>query len=372
MTLRQQASAWAIVTLAFGAALYFLSGVLLPFVAALALGYLLDPVASWLERRGLSRLMATLIILLVFALATIALIALIAPLLAHQLASFLDAFPDLFDKAQRALTEKGGAWLTKLRLDIVDLLGGKVDAGGGPQQMAPDLLRTATKWLLGVVKSVLSGGVALINLASLMIVTPVAAFYLLLDWAPMVAALDANIPPRDRPRLRQIAHEIDAALAGFLRGQSLVCAFLGLWYGLGLTLIGVNFGLLIGVVGGVLSFIPYVGSLTVLVLSLIVAIAQGWPSLALPGLALAVVGTGQFLEGNILSPRLVGDSVGLHPVWLMFALMAFGALFGFLGLIVAVPVSAAIGVLVRHALEAYRGSAFFLAGSEPGDRGPTA
>ena len=169
--------------------------------------------------------------------------------------------------------------------------------------------------------------------------------------------------------MRRLARRINTAIAGFLRGQSLVCLFLGVWYGVGLSLIGLNFGLLIGISAGVLSFVPYVGSLMALVLSVGVAIVQGWPSWSLVLMALAVVGTGQFLEGNILTPRLVGHSVGLHPVWLMFALLAFGSLFGFTGLIVAVPVAAAIGVLVRFALEQYLASEIYSGRSKADDEG---
>lgn len=366
MTVRQQALAWTGVAAATAALLYLLSGVLLPFLAAIALGYLLDPVADRLERLGMSRMVATLTILLIFTAAAVVVTALVAPVLVRQFASFVSAFPDLAARAQAALVEKGGDWLKALELNLTNLFGfdplaGNVDA----QNVVPDVMKTASQWLLGVMKSVLSGGAAILNLASLLVVTPVVAFYILLDWDRMVARIDANIPPRDRAKVRQMAHEIDVAMAGFLRGQSLLCLFLGLWYGIGLSLIGVNYGFLIGVIGGVLSFIPYVGSLTVLVLSLIVAIAQSWPSLSLPGMALAVFAVGQFLEGNILSPRLVGESVGLHPVWVMFALMAGGALFGFVGLLLAVPVAAALGVLTRHALAAYRASAFYTAGAPP-------
>ncbi len=151
-------------------------------------------------------------------------------------------------------------------------------------------------------------------------ITPVVTFYLLVSWPEMVSVIRSLIPPRYRATVFELAAEIDRAIAGFLRGQSLVCLFLGLWYGVGLTLIGLNFGFLIGLSAGFLSFIPYVGSLTALVFSAIVAIVQGWPHLGLFGLAMAWSATGQFLEGNILSPKLVGGSVGLHPVWLIFAL----------------------------------------------------
>ena len=159
--------------------------------------------------------------------------------------------------------------------------------------------------------------------------------------------------------MRQIAHEIDRALAGFIRGQSLVCLFLGLWYGVGLSLVGLDFGFLIGVIAGVLSFVPYVGSLTALVISIGVSLVQGWPSLNLFLMSLAVVLAGQFLEGNVISPKLVGELIGLHPVWLMFALFAFGELFGFVGLIIAVPTAAALGVLLRHFLGLYLNSSLY-------------
>jgi len=194
---------------------------------------------------------------------------------------------------------------------------------------------------------------------SLLIITPVVGFYMLLDWDKLVATIDSLVPLRHRETVRMLAREIDAALAGFLRGQSLVCLFLGFWYGSGLSLIGLNFGLLIGITAGLLSFIPYIGSLTALVLSSAVALVQGWPDWHLLAMALGVFLTGQFLEGNILSPKLVGDSVGLHPVWLIFALLAFGSLFGFTGLLVAVPFAAATGVVLRFAVRRYRESKLY-------------
>lgn len=182
----------------------------------------------------------------------------------------------------------------------------------------------------------------------------------------MIGEIDSWLPLDHRDRLRAIVAEINRALAGFIRGQSLVCLFDGLWYGLGLTLIGLDFGFLIGVIGGLLSFVPYVGSLTALVLSGVVALVQGWPSLKLFTMALGVVVCGQFLEAYVVSPKLVGQSIGLHPVWLMFALFAFGQLFGFVGLLLAVPTAAAIGVLARHLIALYLSSPFYQGRSAEG------
>jgi len=182
---------------------------------------------------------------------------------------------------------------------------------------------------------------------------------MLLDWDRMVAKVDRWTPRDYVASVRQIAREIDQAVAGFIRGQGSLCLILGIFYAVGLSLVGLNFGLLIGLFAGMISFIPYVGSLVGLVLAVGVAIEQFWPDYIWVGVVLAVFFTGQFIEGNILQPKLVGQSVGLHPVWLMFALFAFGALFGFVGLLVAVPAAAAIAVLVRFAISRYLASPLY-------------
>lgn len=197
------------------------------------------------------------------------------------------------------------------------------------------------------------------SLFSLIVVTPVVAFYLIYDWHKMIDAVDGWIPLRQRDTVHQLARETDTTIAGFVRGQSAVCLILGTFYAVGLTLAGLNFGLLIGLISGLISFIPYVGSMTGLILSLGVAVAQFWPQYTWILVVLGVFLAGQFLEGNVLSPKLVGESVGLHPVWVIFALLAFGYLFGFVGLLVAVPVSAIIGVLARFGLKRYLQSSFY-------------
>ena len=227
------------------------------------------------------------------------------------------------------------------------------------QNTIGSVVSQGSAYLLGVLKSLWSGGTALFSLLSLVLITPVVAFYILLDWKSMVAAVDGWVPLAHRDDVRQIARDIDTAFAGFVRGQSLVCLFLGLWYGIGLTMVGLNFGFLIGLTGGFLSFVPYVGSLAVLLFATAVALVQNWPDWPLVAMTVAVVVSGQFLEGNILSPNLVGASVGLHPVWIMFALLAFGALFGFTGLIMAVPLAAAGGVVARFILRKYLASPLY-------------
>ena len=200
----------------------------------------------------------------------------------------------------------------------------------------------AMKYVNDVIGSLWSKGQAVISLFSLLIITPVVAFYLACDWDRMLNSIDQLIPVKQRETVRKLAREIDASISAYVHGQSAVCLILGSYYAIGLTLAGLNFGFLIGVVCGLISFIPYVGSLTALVVSLCVAFAQFFPEWGHILIIAGIVLVGQFIEGNVLSPKLVGHSVGLHPVWLMFALFAFGYLFGFVGLLLAVPLAAAI------------------------------
>jgi predicted PurR-regulated permease PerM len=191
------------------------------------------------------------------------------------------------------------------------------------------------------------------------IITPVVAFYLICDWDRMITSIDHLVPLTQRETVRRLGREIDATISAYVHGQSSVCLILGSYYAVGLTLAGLSFGLLIGVISGLISFIPYVGSLTALVFSLGVAFAQFVPDWSRILIVAGIVVFGQFMEGNVLAPKLVGKSVGLHPVWLMFALFAFGYLFGFVGLLLAVPLAAASGVLIRFALARYLASPLY-------------
>jgi predicted PurR-regulated permease PerM len=344
--------------------LWLFSGVLLPFAAAFALGYLLNPVVDRLERFGFNRLGATLLIMACFVLVLVSISILIGPVVWRQLVSFTEALPAYAVKLEELIS----AETARLSRDYGGVLMDKFGLGNnGGSELASatnDLVAQAAQWAASFLKSLLTRGAALVSLISLLVVTPVVVFYMLLDWGKMIATIDGLVPLRHRETVRALAREIDTAMAGFLRGQALVCLFLGAWYGIGLSLIGLNFGLLIGITAGILSFIPYVGSLTALVLSSTVAIVQDWPQWKLLAMSLGVFLIGQFLEGNVLSPKLVGESVGLHPVWLIFALLAFGSLFGFTGLITAVPFAAAAGVILRFAVRRYRESNLYTGTAE--------
>jgi predicted PurR-regulated permease PerM len=330
--------------------LFIFRGILLPFVAGFALAYLLDPLADRLQKVGLGRLGASLIILILFVLFFILCLVVLVPLAAQQVGAFVERLPGYVARLQQLVAEEGGP--------IIERLGGS-SALSEMQTSVGNLITQGIAWLGTFVQSLWSGGQALIGIMSLLVVTPVVAFYMLVDWDRMVVTVDSWLPLRQRTAIRAIAKDIDRAIAGFIRGQALVCIILGSFYALSLWMIDLNFGFLIGMTAGFLSFVPYVGSLTGLILSVGVAIVQFWPDWTWILATLGIFVFGQFVEGNILSPKLVGESVGLHPVWLMFALVAFGSMFGFVGLLLAVPLAAAVGVVARYGLRQYLASPLY-------------
>ncbi|OCP36620.1 AI-2E family transporter [Ensifer sp. LC163] len=341
--LQRQVIFWLLVLAAFIAFLMVFSSILLPFLAGMALAYFLDPVADRLERLGLSRLMATVVILIGFVVLFALSLMIIIPVIFTQAADFIQKMPGYIAKLQALLTDSQSTLLPDWLADQMTAI----------KQNSAKLLEQGASFLGTLFQQLWNSGMALLDILSLFVITPVVAFYLLLDWDRMVDRVDSWVPRDYVGVVRQIARDMNTTIAGFVRGQGSLCLILGLYYGIGLSLVGLNFGLLIGLFAGMISFIPYVGSLVGLVLAVGVALVQFWPDYLWIGLVAAIFFSGQFLEGNILQPKLVGKSVGLHPVWLMFALLAFGALFGFVGLLVAVPAAAAIGVLVRFGIQRY-------------------
>lgn len=351
LPVRQQLIYWGIAAAGLLLALWGLGDVILPFLVGGALAYFLDPVADRLERMGLGRVLATVVIF-IFLAAVFALLALIVvPLLVQQATDLVQAAPAIFERLRTALGERFPGSMEEgspLRRSLAGM-GETIQARGG------ELLQTALDSAVGVVNAIV-----------FLVIVPVVAFYMLLDWDRMVARIDALLPRDHRPTIRRLAHEVDRTLASFVRGQGTVCLILGTFYAVALMIVGLNFGLVAGLIAGLLTFIPYVGALVGGILSVGLALFQFWGDWWTIVLVAAIFQIGQMVEGNILTPNLVGSSVGLHPVWLLFALSAFGALFGFAGLLVAVPVAAAIGVLVRFAVERYRDGLLYrgLAGRE--------
>lgn len=343
VALRRQIRFWIASVAIIALFVFIFSDILLPFVAGMVLAYFLDPVADRLQRFGLSRVMATVLILVAFVVVLVLAFVILVPVLASQMADFVSKLPGYLTRLQDLITSYDPQWLEqRFGVDAASLRDG-----------LNSLLTSGVGLLTAVFTSLWSSGIALVSIVSLFVVTPVVAFYMLLDWDRMVAVVDSWVPRDHVETVRKIAADINASTAGFVRGQGTLCLILGAMYAFGLTLTGLNFAILIGLFAGLISFIPYVGSMVGLVLAVGVAFVQFWPDWTMVAAVGGVFFVGQFIEGNILQPRLVGKSVGLHPVWLMFALFAFGALFGFVGLLIAVPAAAAIAVLVRFAIGRY-------------------
>ena len=335
---RDQLKYWSIAAIVFAVVLWFLGDVLLPFVLGGAIAYFLDPVADRLERMGFSRVMATAIITVVGLLAFVLLLLWVIPSLVNQALDLFDVAPTLFANLRDFLIERFPDIMdteSPLRQSLVSI-GETIKARGG------ELLNT-----------VLSSAAGIINIVMLFVIVPVVAVYLLLDWDNMVARIDQLLPRDHAPTIRKLAKDIDRTLASFIRGMGTVCIILGTYYAVALMLIGLQFGLVVGFVAGLVTFIPYLGALIGGALAIGLALFQFWGDWLSIGLVAGVFVLGQVIEGNFLTPKLVGSSVGLHPVWLILALSIFGTLFGFVGMLVAVPVAASIGVITRFAANQY-------------------
>jgi predicted PurR-regulated permease PerM len=350
LPVRDQLKYWSIAAALFLVVMWLLGNVMLPFVVGGAVAYFLDPVADRLQKLGFSRVLATITITFFAAIVFVLAALLVVPTLVQQLIDLIDVAPKLIANLQTALTEKFPALLdsnSQLYKSLI-AVGETIQSKGG-----------------ALLNGVLSSAAGLVNTVVLLVLVPVITFYLLMDWDRMVAEIDRLLPRDHAPTIRQLAHDIDNTLSAFIRGQGTVCLLLGTYYGLALMLVGLQFGLVVGFTAGLISFIPYIGALVGGTLALGLALFQFWGEWVWIGAVGAIFLAGQFLEGNVLTPKLVGGSVGLHPVWLIFALSAFGTLFGFVGMLVAVPVAAAIGVIVRFALARYQDSRLFRGISGP-------
>ena len=349
MTLQRQMIFWVGALVVFVAALWLLSNIMLPFVAGMALAYLLDPIARRAERFGVPRAISALFIVTMALVALVAATMVVAPILGGQFSAFMEKLPAYVSRLQSLVTDPSRPWLSKVFGEALP----------DPNASIAGLVSQSSGWITAFLRSLWSGGRALFSILSIFVIAPVVAIYLLCDWDDLVKTLDSWIPLPHRETVRGLAREMDAAIAGFVRGQALVCIVLAAFYAAGLTLSGLNFGLLIGLMTGILAFVPYVGALTGFLVAGIVTVAQFWPDWTSMLMVLGVFVVGQVLEGYVLSPKLVGSKVGLHPVWLMFALIAFGYLLGFVGFLIAIPVAAAIGVLARFAIRKYLMSPLF-------------
>lgn len=339
LPVRQQALYWAAVCAVFLLLLWALGQILLPFVVGAAIAYILDPLADRLEARGLSRIWATIVIFALAILVAILALLLVLPLLISQIIALVQAAPELYETA---------------RAQIVERFPSVINEDSAARQVIADILAAARTQAGSLASQVLTSAGAALSGVVILVISPVVAFYLLLDWDRMIARIDDLLPRDHAPVIRQLAAQMDATLASFVRGQGTVCLILGAFYAIALMAVGLQFGLVVGLLAGLISFIPYIGALFGGVLAIGLALFQFWGEWYWIAAVAGIFMIGQTVEGNILTPNLVGGSVGLHPVWLLFALAAFGSIFGFVGMLIAVPVAAIIGVLVRYLGDRYR------------------
>ncbi len=338
LTVRQQVSYWGIGFVVFLLAMWMLGDIILPFITGMAIAYFMDPVADRLEAMKFSRVSATIIITAVALVFSILMIVLLVPMLVEQLGALVKATPVYFAHIQTILTERfpsmmeEGSAINRGLQSIANVLSGQGAA---------------------FANAVLASAFSILDAVIFVVVAPVVAFYMILDWDDMIETVDSWLPRDHLEQLRSLARDIDVVLAGFVRGQLTVCAILGTFYAIALMVVGLQFGLVVGLIAGLLTFIPYVGSVIGGVLSIGLALFQFWNTPEWIVVVAVIFVIGQVLEGNVLTPKLVGGSVGLHPVWLMFALSAFGGLMGFTGMLVAVPVAAILGVFFRFGIGQY-------------------
>lgn len=353
LPVQDQVKYWGIAALASGVILWVLGDVLLPFVLGGAIAYCLDPIADRLEKMGFSRAAATATIAIIGVLTFIVLALLVIPALIQQSVQLFNITPQLFRELQAFLTQQFPSLMEQdsiLRQSLVTL--GETIRERGAQ----------------LLEAVLSSFAGIINIVLLFVVVPVVAVYLLLDWDNMVARVDDLLPRDHAPVIRRLALEIDQTLNAFIRGMGTVSLILGTYYAIALMLVGLQFGLVVGFIAGLVTFIPYVGALVGGALAIGLGLFQFWGDWVTIGLIGGIFVLGQVVEGNILTPKLVGSSVGLHPVWLLLALSVFGSVFGFVGLLVAVPVAASLGVVTRFAVAEYKAGRLYrgLSDRDPG------
>lgn len=344
LPINDQLKYWGAATAVFLVVLWFMGDVLLPFVLGSAVAYFLDPVADRLERLGLSRAMATALITVIALLTFVVMALLVVPTLVSQAINLFEIAPDLTRRLSAFFVERFPSLLEEgsTLQSSFNSLGTMVQERGG------ELLNTA-----------LSSAAGIINIIMLFVIVPVVAVYMLLDWDRMVAHIDGLLPRDHAPVIRRLARDIDKTLASFIRGMGTVCLILGTYYAIALMLVGLQFGLVVGFIAGLVTFIPYLGALIGGALAIGLALFQFWGDWVAIGMVGGIFVIGQVIEGNVLTPKLVGNSVGLHPVWLILALSVFGTLFGFVGMLVAVPVAAALGVIARFGVSQYQDSLLY-------------
>jgi predicted PurR-regulated permease PerM len=340
---------WLILVAFVGWVLYLLGPALVPFAIAALFAYLFNPLVQRLAARGVGRSWGVSLVFLVLILAVVVIVLILIPFMERQVARFIDQLPRWTEWARNVASP----WIEArfgISLDSFD--------SGELVSMLQGHWKEAGGFATSVLSKVSKSGFAIVAWLLNLVIVPVAAFYLLRDWNIVVERIHAMLPRSIEPVVVRLAHESDETLGGFLRGQISVMVLLGAFYGVGLSVVGVSVGPLIGMIAGLISFVPYMGAIVGVGIGVIAAVVQGLDMVHVI-LVLVVFAVGQLLEGYVLVPKLVGDKIGLHPVAVMFAILAGGELFGFIGVLLALPLAAVVMVLLRYAYERYTQSEMY-------------
>lgn len=334
---------WLLLLIGFGVLFWASRGVLGPFIAGFIVAYLLDPTTRKLVERGWPRWLASVVVLMLFFGALVGVLLASAPIIQAEVIQLTNSLPKLIDStlplAERLLAD------TRMFTNSQEILG--------------NLGNKVVEWFSGAVGSIVAGSLAFVNLLSFIVITPIVAFYLLRDWPTITITIESWWPRKRLPVIKALWTEADQALSGFIRGQSLVCIALAFFYAVGWSLVGLNYAVVLGLLAGILGFVPFLGVIFAVGLSLLVGLGQWGLDPFHLGLVVTVFFVGQILESSVLTPNLIGNRIGLHPVWVLFAVFAGGTVAGVVGVFFAVPVAAVLGVIVRHALAHYRQSQFY-------------
>jgi predicted PurR-regulated permease PerM len=334
---------WLLLLIGFGALFWASRGVLGPFIAGFIVAYLLDPTTQRLERRGWQRWLAAMVVLVLFFAALIGILLASAPIIQAEVIQLTKTLPTLIDNT----------------LPLAERLLNDSRMFSNSQEIFANISNKAVEWFSSSFGSIVAGSLAFVNLLSFIVITPIVAFYLLRDWPVIVTQIESWWPRAKLPVIKALWAEADEALSGFVRGQSLVCLALAVFYATGWSLVGLDYAIVLGLLAGVLGFVPFLGVIFAVGLSLLIALGQwGFDPVQL-GMVIGVFAVGQVLESSVLTPNLIGNRIGLHPVWVLFAVFAGGTIAGVVGVFFAVPVAAVLGVIVRHALAHYRQSQFY-------------
>ena len=359
----QQTIYWGVASITFLGLFWLLNDILLPFILAAAIAYILDPIADKLEASGLNRIFAVIVVLVISIVILLPTVIVVSNVILHQLSEIMSLN---FSEQQISVIE------SRLLKILPTSLGERLDLDRSFDEIAK-LIRPRAEDLFEIfgqslISAIVTSATSLINILFLVLLVPVVTVYLLLDWDKMISRIDTLLPRDHAVTIRRLAKEIDDTLSAFVRGMGSVCLILGIYYAVSLWMIGLNLGFVVGIFAGLITFIPYLGTIIGASLAMGLGLFEFWGEWNRLALVAIIFLIGQVVEGNYLTPKLVGGSIGLHPVWILLALSIFGAFFGFAGMLIAIPAAACMGVLVRFAAYKYTSGSLYRGSMDKNDR----